>query len=484
MAFLNKAIFLLVVLSILLVEADSLKQPHIVFIVADDLGWNDVGFRNPSMITPNIDKLAREGVILNQSYVQPVCTPSRSAFMSSVFPFKSGIQHYVLESGQPACSSLNYTFLPQELKKLGYSTHAAGKWHLGFCKWACTPTFRGFDTFFGFYGGGEDHFTHYTGGYLDYRDQFLPATEYKNVFSAMAHTEHAVRAIKNHNQSQPFFLYMPYQVVHAPVQVPKQYEDMYPNVLNEGRRKFCGMVSVLDEGVGNITQALKDAGMYDDTLIIFTADNGGELLGNFANNWPLRAGKHTVYEGGTRGTAFVHGSMLQKTQYTYNGMIHAVDWMPTIISAAGGTPITDRDGMDQWDSLQSGSPSKRSEFVYNLDDFPEPLEGHAAIRMGDMKLIEGYPGRYDGWYLPNNKTKTQKLHMIPYFTGDSPVQLYNVIDDPLEKNEISAQYPEVVAKLQARLAEYRKQMVPADFPPVSPLSNPKYYGDVWSPGFC
>ncbi|XP_071111758.1 arylsulfatase B-like [Haliotis cracherodii] len=161
-------------------------------LVADDLGWNDVGFRNPDMKTPNFDKLATEGIIFENAYVQPL---ARTAFMSGMFPFHVGMQHKTVLHGQAVCVPLNYTFLPQELKQLGYATHMIGKWHLGFCKWECTPTYRGFDTFFGYYNGAEDYFTH-----------------------------------------------------------------------------IVGMVSALDEAVGNVTQALKDRGLFENTLILFTTD--------------------------------------------------------------------------------------------------------------------------------------------------------------------------------------------------------------------
>ncbi|XP_041378156.1 arylsulfatase B-like [Gigantopelta aegis] len=461
------------------------KQPHILFIVADDLGWNDVGWRNPSMHTPNIDKLARHGVVLNSSYVQPVCSPSRTAFMTGIYPFRAGMQHYVIEPSQAVCVPLNFTFLPQELKKLGYSTHAIGKWHLGFCSWECTPTFRGFDSYFGYYNGAEDYYTHKTGLYLDYRDGLHVADSYTGQYSAYTFAKRAQDIIKTHNQSRPLFLYLPFQSVHAPIQVPKIYERWYQNVNNKGRREFSGMVSALDEAIGNITDSLRLGGMMEDTLIVFTADNGGEMV-FYANNWPLRGGKHTVWEGGTRGSAFIHGAGLKKTGYTYDGIIHAVDWMPTLLSAAGGhvDEVPGIDGVSQWDSIRTGGVSKRSEFVYNLDDFFIPTEGHSAIRMGDLKLIEGFPGLYDGWYRPMNGTVDTPLMSNVWRANDTRVWLFNVKDDPTERVNLADKMPGVVSKMKSRLAFYRKKMVPANFPPLDPKANPKRFGGVWTPGWC
>ncbi|XP_048242464.1 arylsulfatase I-like [Haliotis rufescens] len=281
------------------------------------------------MKTPNIDKLATEGIIFENAYVQPYCSPSRTAFMSGMFPFKVGMQHAVLIDSQASCVPLNYTFLPQELKKLGYATHMVGKY---------VPQ------------------AHYNTVFVAYDIGFLIYT----------FAQKAVYIINQHEVSQPPFMYLPYQNVHAPIE------------------EIC-------EAVGNVTKALKEKGLFENTLILFTTDNGGPL-GNNANNWPLRGGKHTIWEGGTRGTSFMYGTGLKKTKTTYNGMIHAVDWNPTLVSAAGGTPEASIDGTTHWESIRNGLPSSRTEFIYNIDDFEPALEGHAAIRVGDYKLILGYPG--------------------------------------------------------------------------------------------
>ena len=128
-------------------------RPHILFIVADDMGWNDVGFRDSEMYTPNIDKMASEGMVLNYSYMQAVCTPSRAAFLTGVYPFRMGLQHSVLSAMQNASVPLKYEFFPQLLQRAGYKTHMVGKWHLGFCNYNMTPTHRGFHTFYGMYNG-------------------------------------------------------------------------------------------------------------------------------------------------------------------------------------------------------------------------------------------------------------------------------------------------------------------------------------------
>ncbi|XP_019628235.1 PREDICTED: arylsulfatase B-like [Branchiostoma belcheri] len=198
---------------------------------------------------------------------------------------------------QPSGVPSHFPFLPEKLKELGYATHVVGKWHLGFCNWNYTPTYRGFDSFYGFYNGQDD----------------MTTTSILFYFF----TERIVDIIEKNPLSLPLFLYLPFQNVHEPLQVLKRFEDMYSNIQNESRRIFLGMVSAMDEGIGNVTMAMKRAGLWDNTLLIFTADNGGWPLFS-GNNFSLRGGKITLWEGGTRAAAFVHGSMLQKTGYTSN----------------------------------------------------------------------------------------------------------------------------------------------------------------------
>ncbi|XP_060560509.1 arylsulfatase B-like [Ruditapes philippinarum] len=472
---------------------------HIVFIVADDLGWNDVGFHNPDMITPNIDKLARQGVILNSSYVQPVCSPSRHSWMTGIYPFKAGLQHGAILPQQAVCSPLSMQFFPERLQELGYSTHMIGKWHLGFCNTECTPTRRGFESYLGYYNGMEDFYNKTIINGVDYNDG-LKAIPADDRYSTYAYADRAKEIIDNHNQTKQLFLYLPFQSVHIPIEVPKRFEDMYQHIANDDRRKYSGMVSAMDEAIGNVTQALTDKGMIDDTLFIFTADNGG-WPGHGGNNYPLRGGKITIFEGGTRAAAFVSGSGIEKKGSTYEGLIHAVDWHPTILSAAGSSndeTINNIDGLDQWKAISTGAESARNEFVYNLDDSLDPVTGHAAIRVGDFKLISGYPGPYRDWYKPEQEIKGSiGVSAQPYdysaivyedlsksngiWSGDG---LYNLRDDPTEHNDLSKQFPDVVKKLRAKLDEYRKAYVKPNFPKNDDKSDPKYYDGHWAPGWC
>ncbi|XP_067663023.1 arylsulfatase B-like isoform X2 [Haliotis asinina] len=396
--------------------------------------------------------------------------------MTGYYPYHTGLQHNAIHPLTPEYVPDNFTMLPQKLKELGYATHAVGKWHLGFCNWKYTPTMRGFDSFLGYYNGGEDYYTRVRDDGFDFRFNDTVARNYSGPYSAMTFTARAEEIIRTHDKTKPLYLYLPFQSVHAPLQVPQRFEDMYRNINTKQRRTYCGMVSALDEAIGNITQALRDSGLIDNLLLVFTTDNGGPTNAG-ANNLPLRGAKWTLWEGGTKGTAFVYSKTLfQKLNYTNTGMIHAVDWFPTLLHLAGGRPDPGLDGVNQWDMLSRNSPSNRTEFVYNIDD----LKNNSAIRYGDLKLIYGKPGDYNDWYpLPKLDEDIQVDNKNwPLY------QLYNITADPTERHDLATEFPDLLASMKQRLEAWRQSMVPAHNLHADPKGDPKNWGGIWSPGWC
>merc|ERR1712173_34870 len=346
------------------------NKPHVIFILADDIGFNDVSWNNPEEVhTPNLQALGDEGIILDYNYVQPVCSPSRGALNTGKFGHRIGMQHSVLLPDVPECLDPHaQKILAQRLKELGYKNHLLGKWHLGFCDESCTPTERGYDSFFGFYNAMQDHYTHdFFGGY-EWRENTPAGRNLLNVTGQYTETlirERAVSLIHNHDPSTPLFMMYASAQGHYPLQLPNHEPSQGTN-----RETYLGMVTDLDASVGVIVEALKKSGLYDNSIIIFSSDNGGQngLYSNdvppWASNYPLRGTKSSAWEGGTRVPGLVHSPQQTVTAVRTNEMLHISDWFPTIVEMAGGCPDSSLDGVNQADLILNNGASARDEFVY------------------------------------------------------------------------------------------------------------------------
>ncbi|GIX71899.1 hypothetical protein CDAR_439171 [Caerostris darwini] len=446
------------------------KRPHIIFIVADDLGWNDVGWNNPEIQTPHLDELARNGVIMNQSYVQPICTPSRASFMTGYYPYHIGRQNCVVIVLEPTGVSIKFPFLPQKLKELHYSTHIIGKWHLGHCNESYTPLYRGFDSFLGFYYAEGDYYKHTIETsiqvwreLLDFHRNLQPTDQYRNVYTTDVMKSAVTELLSKSDPNIPLFLYLPFQSVHFPLQVPKIYEDKYSHIKNKERRIFSGMVTAMDEAIGSLVSDMKRYGFWDNFLIAFISDNGADVMSG-GNNYPLRGAKMTLWEGGTRVPTFLHGDILQKSGYINNNLIHAVDWFPTLLGAAGGqNSDKDMDGMNLWNMINLDGPEVRKEFVYNIFDLEYK---RAAIRVGDYKLIVGYPGLPCDWLQVSEQVEGIEIETSCHKSNitEKGIYLYNLKDDPLERNNLASTEKNVLKRLKHRLDQMGRSMVPSDDP--------------------
>ncbi|XP_002157149.3 arylsulfatase B isoform X1 [Hydra vulgaris] len=493
--------FVLTSFIMIVIHAD---KPHIIMIVADDLGWNDISFHGSNEIpTPNIDRLANNGVILDNYYVLPICTPSRSAIMTGRYPIHTGMQQDTIFGPNPYGVGLNEKFLPQYLKQQGYKTHGVGKWHLGFFAKQYTPTYRGFDSYYGSYLGKGDYWNHsntetYSG--LDLHDNENGVFSQDGNYSTEMYTAEAISCINNHNSSEPLFLYLAYQAVHSanteedPLQAPQEWIDKFSYIKHEQRRKYAAMLGYMDYGVGRVHDALAKKKMLDNSIIIFTTDNGGPANGfdyNWANNFPLRGVKATLFEGGVRGVSFVYSKLIESPRVSHE-LIHITDWLPTLVNLAGGK-VSDGflDGFDQWATLQNKQSSQRNEVLLNID---EKVWKNEALRVGSWKIIK--EGNYwDGWYPPpsfneqsNNSfsylSSTVKCgHDIPIVINHCDSYcLFHIDEDPCEINDLSKKFPEVLAELINRLNTYRQSMVPPrNNMTIDPRSDPKLHNGVWQP---
>ncbi|NBN95164.1 MAG: arylsulfatase [Verrucomicrobia bacterium] len=405
----------------------GVEKPNILLIVADDLGWADVGWHGGFGKTPNLDRLVRTGLELDQHYVQPVCTPTRTALMSGRCPGRFGPQ--ALSPSNLRAMPLGTTTLASALKSVGYRTHLAGKWHLG-ARPEWIPNAYGFDTSYGTLTGAADPWTH------KYRKD-SPYVDTWHRDGRLFHEEGnatelvAAEALKRITQGgdQPWFMYVPFHAVHSPVDAPAEYKKLYDGVRfhddevkHESRLRMAAMVAQLDAKVGAFLEALERTHQRENTLIIFTSEND-----------PLRGQKNTLYEGGTRVCAFVNWpGKLKPAKVT--APLYVGDWLPTLGGLTGFAPATDLkwDGLDRWKVLtgEDAAPAPRSIYIAHPQG--------RSLRHGDWKIIA------------MNKAKAQ---------------LFNLAADPYEKEDLAGKEPQRLQEMRAKLAaEFAKddKVMPAD----------------------
>ncbi|GAB1598613.1 arylsulfatase B [Argonauta hians] len=466
------------------------RQPNILFILADDYGFHDIGYHGSEIYTPNLDKLASQGVKLENYYVQPICTPTRSQLMSGRYQVHTGLQHSIIWPSQANCLPLDSPTLADKMKQSGYSTHMVGKWHLGFYKKECLPTNRGFDSFFGYLTGSEDYYTHrhcdtYCG--YDFRQDVQPVRN-NTQYSTFVFADKTIEVIEEHDTDKPLFLYLAFQSVHAPLQVPEKYVALYSYIKDLKRRTYAGMTTCMDEAIGNITNVLKKRRMWDNTVLVFSTDNGGQIHTG-GNNWPLRGWKASLWEGGVHGVGFVTSSLLKKKGVHSKALVHVSDWFPTLVKLAGGSlngtkPL---DGFDQWPAISEDKKSPRKEILHNIDPlfkkkgkshFPDIFDtrARASLRHGDWKIITGDPGNSSWIPPPHLNTSTVSME-----SSLKNIWLFNITADPNERHDVAGENLNVVEFMLNRLAFYNTSAVKCRFPPPDPNSNPKLHGDYWSP---
>jgi arylsulfatase A-like enzyme len=432
-------------------SAWAVERPNIVFILADDLGGADVSWRGSEIKTPNLDKLALAGASLEQFYVQPVCSPTRASLMTGRYPMRYGLQVGVVRPWAKYGLPLEEQLLPQALQSAGYTTAIVGKWHLGSFDKAYWPNARGFDHTYGHLFGAIDYNTHERDGEHDWYRDGKPNKD--EGYSTHLLAREAVRLVHDQAKEKPLFLYVPFNAVHAPLQVPDNYKEPYGN-LQEPRRTYAGMVAAMDEAVGKIVAAIDETGRRKNTLFIFSSDNGGPAPGRITSNGSLRAGKGTLYEGGVRVAAFATWEGHIKSGITINEPMHMVDWYPTLLKLVGASPRQKLpvDGRDIWPCLTAGKKSPHEEILLNST----PTAG--ALRMGNWKLILNgdTPDQAEGEEQPASKKKSAKRAAA---NPELKVELFNLASDPMEKKNVAQEFPDKLKALRQHYDTLAKQAV-------------------------
>ncbi|QDV75828.1 arylsulfatase B [Botrimarina mediterranea] len=424
------AVFALLLQSALALGAAAEEAPNIVVIVADDLGWNDVGYHGSPIRTPRLDALAREGVELDRFYVCPICTPTRAGLMTGRYPHRFGMRNTVMAPWRDYGIPADEACLPELLAAAGYERRACvGKWHLGHARRAHHPLSRGFTSFYGHYNGAIDYFTHLREGELDWHRGFESSRDEGYTTTLLA--DEAVRFIEASDGAAPFLLYLPFNAPHAPLQAEPDALEAYgfeegqkrlPHRGEYGRRgrgatkraTFSAMVTALDTAIGRVLDSLEERGLADNTLVWVFSDNGGEVqLGG--NNKPLRGAKHTVWEGGVRVPAIVRWPAKFEGGRRSTELAAYVDVLPTLLAAAKTDDSTSHQPFDGVDLLPmlTGQAAAPDRTIYL---------GQNAIVSQEWKLKDG--------------------------------KLFDLTDDPNETTNIADEHPKVAAELCEALKRY------------------------------
>lgn len=372
--------------------ASFAAQPNLVIFYADDLGWGELGCQgNPQIPTPNIDAIARNGVRFTNGYVAATyCSPSRAGLMTGRYPTRFG--HEFNSVANRTGLRLDQVTLAERLRSLGYATACVGKWHLG-GGLEYRPTRRGFDEFFGTLANTP--FFHPT-NFVDSRisDDVRPVTD-PAFYTTDAYAERAIDWIER-SKRRPWFLYLPFNAQHAPLQAPKKYLDRFSGITDEKRRIFAAMMASMDDAVGRVMAKVRALGQEDNTIVFFIADNGGPTQSTTSGNGPLRGFKMTTFEGGPRVPFLAQWKGRWPAGKVYDLPVMNLDVLPTAVTAAGGKPEASwqLDGVDLTPFVTGVNSTRPHQTLYWR------YGPQWAVRHGDLKLVvskggSGKPELYD-----------------------------------------------------------------------------------------
>ena len=428
-------------------------RPNILLIVADDLGWGDVSYHGSRIPTPNLDRLMREGVELDHHYVMPQCTPTRSSLLSGVWSSRYDLTHSQGKAGSGFPAGL--VLLPELMRSAGYTTLHAGKWHVGPAA-GQRPWERGFEHTYGSLHGTVSPWHHLgrpnaLGDFWQRNGE--PLTE-EGVHTTDLLTNQAITWLQQQaGKPQPWFLYLAHFAPHTPLEPPPEWLAKFADTKFAGdepesarARRYAATVAHLDDAIGRVIAALTATGQRDNTLVIFTSDNGPQIVPwdpaqNGGTSGELRGYKATTYEGGIRVPAFAWWpARLQPRKFAPPVLV--VDWLPTFAALAGAsTPAGQKlDGTNIWPWLTGTGEPPGHRVIYQ-----KYLGGMAALRDGDWKLVTRGESRF------------ARSLMLGENRGD---ELFNITRDPLEREDLAAKQPDVLARMQRLLVEQMKGDAP------------------------
>jgi arylsulfatase A-like enzyme len=440
--------------------ADAAERPNIIIMVADDLGWNDVGYHGGPIDTPSLNQLAAEGMQLDRFYTTPICSPTRAALMTGRDPIRLGVAYAVIMPWMNHGIHPDEQFMPQSFQAAGYQTAMVGKWHLGHAQQDFHPNSRGFEHFYGHLHTEVGYFPPFSNqGGRDFQQNGVSIE--KEGYETYLLADEVSRYIRDRNRDKPFFVYMPFIAPHTPLEAPEELVEKYKDLVDDrqparaantdnsrrirqltmrpsARPMFAAVVEAMDQAVGQVLRTLESEGIADNTIVLFFSDNGGAAYASGgADNAPLRGGKGEAFEGGIRVVSLLRWPGRIPAQSKFEQIMTVMDVFPTLAEAAGVDTGTRRhlDGQDMWPAISRGVPTPRRQTVIFASE--TPLYGSFSIAAFNehWKLVQEIQQDNEGSTITNH--------------------LFRISADPYEYNNLAEQYPAVVQQLSQEIRDWR-----------------------------
>ncbi|MEP5569538.1 MAG: sulfatase-like hydrolase/transferase [Halioglobus sp.] len=437
------------------------QRPNIIVMVADDLGWADVGFHGGDIDTPSLDRLAAEGVELSRFYTTPICSPTRAALMTGRDPMRLGVSYGVIMPWTNLGIHPQEHFMPQSFVAAGYQTAMVGKWHLGHSLQAYHPNARGFEHFYGHLHTEVGYFPPFANqGGKDFQENGVSID--KEGYESYILADEVSRYIRERDQEKPFFVYMPFIAPHTPLDAPddlkEKYADLEDNRLparskntdetrkmnrlmgaDSARPMYAAVVDGMDQAIGRVLKTLDTEGIADNTIVLFFSDNGGAAYATGgADNVPLRGGKGETWEGGIRVVSLMRWPDGLASGQKMDQIMSAMDVFPTLAEAAGVKPGNDQfelDGRSMWPALAEGKTIPREELLYFASE--TPIRGSFMLTAFN-----------DHWKLVQEIQQGLLSATVTNY-------LFRISEDPNEYNNLAAEYPDVVENLAGKIHYWR-----------------------------
>jgi arylsulfatase B len=441
-------------------QVTAAERPNVIVIVADDLGWADVGYHGGNIDTPSLDRLAEQGVQLNRFYTTPICSPTRAALMTGRDPMRLGVAYGVIMPWDNIGVNPAEHFMPESFGAAGYQTAMVGKWHLGHAQMTYHPNERGFEHFYGHLHTEVGFYPPFANvGGKDFQVNGVTADD--EGYETYLLADEVSRYIRERDTQKPFFIYMPFIAPHTPLDAPAELQEKYKDIDTDlpparsnqtdstrriskmlmresARPMYAAVVDGMDQAIGQVLNTLDEEGLSDNTIVLFFSDNGGAAYSyGGADNAPLRGGKGETFEGGIRVVSLMRWPEKLQGGQIFDQVMTVMDVFPTLADAAGVDPLNtfEFDGSSLWPSISEGTTHTREDMIMFASEIPI---------YGSFKLTA-----FDNtWKLVQEMEQDQLSTTVTNY-------LFKIADDPNEYNNLAAEYPDIVVSMSKAISEWR-----------------------------